>query len=119
HAMPAPSAAAAAKVAMDGMALEAAAAPGEGTPAEAPEVEIREDFQQTPLWAPRVVTDQTGSATVSVTLPDNLTTWHLDARGLTADTLVGDAVLDVVSTLPLLTRPVTPRFFVVGDRVTL
>jgi uncharacterized protein YfaS (alpha-2-macroglobulin family) len=24
-----------------------------------------------------------------------------------------------MSTLPLLTRPVTPRFFVVGDRVTL
>ena len=117
--MPAPMPTATANFAMDGMVFEAAAAPGEGTPAEAPEVEIREDFQQTPLWAPRVVTDQTGSATVSVTLPDNLTTWHLDARGLTADTLVGDAVLDVVSTLPLLTRPVTPRFFVVGDRVTL
>ncbi len=54
-----------------------------------------------------------------VTLPDNLTTWHLDARGLTTETKVGDAALDVMSTLPLLTRPVTPRFMVVGDHVTL
>lgn len=83
------------------------------------EVTIREDFQQTPLWAPRVITDVSGHATVEVTLPDNLTTWHLDARGLTTDTRVGDAALDIMSTLPLLTRPVVPRFFVVGDRATL
>ena len=104
----------------DGMVMEAAAeAFGAEDEAAQQQVEIREDFQQTPLWAPRVVTDETGSATVEVTLPDNLTTWHLDARGLTPDTLVGDAGLDVMSTLPLLVRPVTPRFMVVGDRVTL
>lgn len=87
--------------------------------AGAQDVAIRQDFQQTPLWAPRVVTDVSGQASVSVTLPDNLTTWHVDARGLTQTTQVGDAALDVVSTLPLLTRPVVPRFFVVGDRATL
>jgi hypothetical protein len=43
----------------------------------------------------------------------------VDARGLTLDTRVGDAGSDVMSTLPLLTRPVVPRFFVVGDRVVL
>lgn len=102
----------------DGLVMEAAM-PEAAEDEAAPQVEIREDFQQTPLWAPRVVTDDTGSAAVEVTLPDNLTTWHLDARGLTADTRVGDAALDVMSTLPLLVRPVTPRFMVVGDRVTL
>lgn len=101
------------------MAAAEEAMPQTGGGPGAPPVEIREDFQQTPLWAPRVVTDVTGQGSVSVTLPDNLTTWHLDARGLTADTRVGQAELDVMSTLPLLTRPVTPRFFVVGDRVTL
>ncbi len=80
---------------------------------------IRQDFQQTPLWAPRIVTDASGQAVVTVTLPDNLTTWRVDARGLTADTLVGDSLTDVIATLPLLVRPVTPRFFVVGDRVAL
>jgi len=104
--------------AMDTAVEESAMADGAAQNA-APEVTIRQDFQQTPLWAPHVVTDATGQASVSVTLPDNLTTWHVDARGLTLDTRVGDAALDVVSTLPLLVRPVTPRFMVVGDRVTL
>ncbi len=100
-------------------ALEAEEAMADEGGAGAPDVTVREDFQQTPLWSPHVVTDATGRAAVSVTLPDNLTTWHLDARGLTQDTRVGQAELDVIATLPLLTRPVTPRFFVVGDRVTL
>jgi uncharacterized protein YfaS (alpha-2-macroglobulin family) len=99
-----------------------AAAEGEmmpGTGGGPAPVAIREDFQQTPLWAPRVITDATGQGSVSVTLPDNLTTWHVDARGLTMDTRVGDTTQQIVSTLPLLTRPVVPRFFVVGDRVIL
>jgi uncharacterized protein YfaS (alpha-2-macroglobulin family) len=113
-ALPATATAAPTMAAEAGFAAEGGAAPGAPPP-----VTVRENFQQTPLWAPHVVTDASGQATVSVTLPDNLTTWHVDARGLTLETHVGDAALDVVSTLPLLTRPVTPRFFVVGDRVTL
>jgi len=101
--------------AMESDAMAAEALQG-GAPAE---VSVRQDFRQTPLWAPRVVTDSGGRASVALTLPDNLTTWHIDARALTADTEVGDVAASVMSTLPLLTRPVTPRFFVVGDRVTL
>ncbi len=104
-------------MAADGMVANEALAGGQ--PGGIEQVEIRQDFQQTPLWAPQVVTDQSGQASVSLTLPDNLTTWRVDARGVTTDTRVGDTELDVMSTLPLLTRPVTPRFFVVGDRVTL
>jgi hypothetical protein len=80
---------------------------------------IREDFDYTPLWAPHVVTNADGEATVSVTLPDNLTTWRLDARGVTMNTQVGETTMQIVSTLPLFVRPVAPRFFVVGDRVQL
>jgi uncharacterized protein YfaS (alpha-2-macroglobulin family) len=98
-----------------GPALEAADALG-ATPEP---VAVRQDFQQTPLWAPGVVTDGTGRASLTLTLPDNLTTWRVDARGLTVDTRVGEAISEVMSTLPLLVRPVTPRFFVVGDRVAL
>ncbi len=83
------------------------------------EVEVREDFQETPLWAPHVVTAQDGTATVTVTMPDNLTTWNMEARALTDDTLVGRAEIDFMSTLPLLVRPVAPRFMVEGDLVTL
>ncbi len=90
------------------------------TTAKAPAgIEVREEFADTAFWSPVVVTDPAGRAQIEVTLPDNLTTWTLRAVGLTADTQVGEGGAEVVSTKPLLIRPVTPRFFVVGDRVQL
>ena len=52
-------------------------------------VDVRSEFEDTALWEPTVVTDAAGKAVVSVTLPDNLTTWRLDGRGVTIDTKVG------------------------------
>jgi uncharacterized protein YfaS (alpha-2-macroglobulin family) len=80
---------------------------------------VRRRFPDTAYWNPQVQTDEKGQATVSVELPDNLTTWRMGARGVTADTLVGEAEIDVVSTKDLLVRPVAPRFFVVGDQAQL
>ena len=77
---------------------------------------IRTNFADTAFWAPEVRTGADGHATVQVTLPDNLTTWQMQARGVTYDTMVGQAQVDVMSTRELLVRPVLPRFFVVGDQ---
>ncbi|HNT24855.1 MAG TPA: Ig-like domain-containing protein [Anaerolineales bacterium] len=82
-------------------------------------IEVRQDFPDTAYWEAHLVTGEDGQATVTVTLPDNLTTWRMDARAVTVDTLVGQASVDLVSTKPLLVRPQTPRFFVVGDEVLL
>jgi len=83
----------------------------------------RSEFVDTPYWNPSLVTDEAGEARFTVRLPDNLTTWRLDARALTKGTtgrlLVGENTYDLMSTRPLLIRPVTPRFFTVGDRVQL
>ncbi|NWF70057.1 MAG: Ig-like domain-containing protein [Chloroflexi bacterium] len=85
--------------------------------------DIREQFIDTAFWNATLVTNAEGTATFAVTLPDNLTTWRLDARAVTSGedglTLVGQNTFDIISTKPLLIRPVTPRFFVVGDQVTL
>jgi alpha-2-macroglobulin len=85
--------------------------------------DIREDFVDTAFWNGAVTTDENGVATITVTMPDNLTTWRLDARAVTSGsdglTLVGQDTFDLLSTKPLLIRPVTPRFFVVGDQVAL
>jgi uncharacterized protein YfaS (alpha-2-macroglobulin family) len=80
---------------------------------------IRQDFPDTAFWAPEVRTGPDGRATVEFVLPDQLTTWNVDARAVTADTQVGQAEVDLLSTRDLLVRPVTPRFFVVGDRADL
>ncbi|NDJ87121.1 MAG: hypothetical protein GYB66_14680, partial [Chloroflexi bacterium] len=96
---------------------------GGGGGAEMGIFDVRQDFVDTPLWEPDVVTDQSGEATVTVTLPDNLTTWRIDARAVTEGTdgpmLVGQTTTDFLSTKPLLIRPLTPRFMVVNDEVTL
>jgi alpha-2-macroglobulin len=82
---------------------------------------IRQNFITTPLWQPSVITDKNGEATVTVTLPDQLTTWVLDARAYTLPmgdaktTLVGQTTQSIVSTRPVLIRPEVPRFYVVGD----
>ncbi|MBN1668024.1 MAG: hypothetical protein JW862_13095, partial [Anaerolineales bacterium] len=80
---------------------------------------LREDFPDTAFWDAQIVTDANGQAQVTVTLPDNLTTWQVLLRGLTADTRVGEALSQVITTKDLLVRPVTPRFVVLGDHLRL
>jgi uncharacterized protein YfaS (alpha-2-macroglobulin family) len=94
----------------------AAEAKGGGGGGEMMGLTVRQRFPDTALWEPVLTTDSEGRAQVSVQLPDNLTTWRLSARGVTPETLVGEARNDVVSTKELLVRPVLPRFFVAGDQ---
>ncbi len=81
--------------------------------------DVREDFPDTAYWVADIVTDENGEATVTVNLPDNLTTWRMDGRAATVDTRVGQTIIDLVSTKPLLVRPQTPRFFVIEDQARL
>ena len=80
---------------------------------------LREDFEDTALWQGSVETDSYGIAKVTMTLPDNLTTWVADLRGITRDSKVGSAGSEIVVSKPLLIRPQTPRFFVAGDHAAL
>ncbi len=90
---------------------------GGGGPGEA--ISIRRTFPDSAFWAPAVQTDAQGRAQVSLVLPDNLTTWRMTGKAVTADTLVGEATVDVVTAKDLMVRPVAPRFFVAGDQVEL
>jgi alpha-2-macroglobulin len=80
---------------------------------------LREEFPDTAYWNPSLITNSDGRGQVTMTLPDSLTTWQVDVRGLTVDTKVGQADTQIVSTKPLLVRPVTPRFLVNGDHVLM
>lgn len=96
--------------------LQPGAKGGGGGGGDVADILTRRNVPDIAYWHPAVVTDHNGNAQVTITLPDNLTTWRLTARGLTADTLVGQATNDVVATRPLLVRPALPRFLTVGDR---
>src|SRR5262249_31489005 len=80
------------------------------------DVLVRRDFPDTAYWNPSLVTGDDGLGSVTVTLPDSLTTWRMSARAVTANTLVGQAAEDVVATRPLLVRPALPRFLTLGDQ---
>ena len=82
-------------------------------------LEVRQEFADTAFWEPLILTDEDGQASVTIELPDNLTTWVMRGVGLTGQTIVGEQTSDLVSTKPLLIRPVAPRFFVVDDRAQL
>lgn len=83
------------------------------------ELGLRVEFPDTALWEPTVRTGPDGTATVSVTLPDNLTTWRVTAQAITAETQVGRGQADIVSNLEVMIRPMAPRFVVIGDELTL
>ena len=79
---------------------------------------IRTDFRDTAFWQAEITTDASGTATVQVPLPDNLTTWRLSsqAAGAEAQLRVGAGSVPLTVTQPLLLRPVAPRFLVNGDQ---
>lgn len=98
--------------------------PTVSAPALEDEDEARRNFPDTAYWEAKQETGADGRATVEISLPDTLTTWRLSSKAVsdyqaTGQTLVGQGSADVVATLPLLIRPVTPRFLVVGDTLQL
>lgn len=92
---------------------------GGGAAAEGGEFFVRGNFPDTAYWNAAVTTDANGEARISTVLPDNLTTWRMLAKAVTKDTLVGEGTVDIRSTKDLLIRPITPRFMVVGDKLSM
>ena len=92
---------------------------GNATPAREPNVVVRNDFRSTVFWQPDVVTDKNGKATVKVKYPDSTTSWKATARAATEQNQFGIGECTTRTKMPLLVRLQAPRFFVVGDQVTV
>ena len=86
---------------------------------EGEEDDVRRDFKDTAYWEAKVMTDESGRVSVEVPLPDNVTTWRMHSKAATTETEVGQGSADILARLPLIIRPVTPRFFTVGDTLSL
>lgn len=90
-------------------------APGMTAPGD--EVKARKDFRDSAYWSPSVVTDKSGKATIRFTYPESLTSWQLEAVGVTAgDTLVGNASAESRTRKNLMVRLEAPRFFTERDQ---
>ncbi len=80
------------------------------------QVELRGDFKATAYWNASLEADEEGKASVSFTLPDNLTTFRVMAVAQTRDSRFGRAESDFRTSKPLMLLPALPRFARVGDR---
>lgn len=76
---------------------------------------VRKEFPDTALWAPAIVTDARGEATVHLQVPDSLTAWRATVRAHTRGTLVGQATSRMVCRKELMVRLQAPRFFNARD----
>ncbi|GAC1519692.1 MAG: alpha-2-macroglobulin [Chloroflexota bacterium] len=96
------------------------ASPSSGLAQTSPSgIKLRRRFADTAYWTATLVTNGAGTATATVRLPDNLTTWRLDARAVSADQRVGRSLLRTKSTQDVIVRPVAPRFFLQGDSLKI
>ncbi|NQU22736.1 MAG: tetratricopeptide repeat protein, partial [Candidatus Nealsonbacteria bacterium] len=75
--------------------------------------------QETGYWNPAVTTGDDGKATVTFTMPDRSTAWTLMARGITAETLAGEATDEVVVKKELFGQLKVPAAFTDGDEAEI
>ncbi|MHC4480139.1 MAG: alpha-2-macroglobulin family protein, partial [Planctomycetota bacterium] len=100
---------------------KAGGAPAEGEAAQPAfaEAEVRREFADTALWVADAVTGPDGEATVRFEMPENLTTWKINAWAMGKQTRVGQASSEAVTTKDLLVRLQAPRFFMEYDEVVI
>ena len=82
-------------------------------------VQVRSDFRATDFWRSHLLTDGNGKAFLTMKFPDSLTSWRTTVRAVGKDGTVGQATGQVRTNQPLIVRLQAPRFFVVGDQVTI
>lgn len=87
--------------------------------AEQSQATPRREFPDTAYWNATLETGDDGVATVTLTLPDNLTTWKALARAIAMDTRVGQGDAELVVSKPVIADLALPRFAVQGDEFAL
>ncbi|MFH0939007.1 MAG: alpha-2-macroglobulin family protein [Planctomycetota bacterium] len=81
------------------------------------EVRLRENFKNTAHWVAELITDATGIARTEFQFPDDITNWRFIARGVTADTLIGEVRRNHRTFLPMQIELALPRALRSGDHV--
>ena len=89
---------------------------GGGLSTGAEDTRIRHKFDPLAYYAGSIVTDASGNADASFTLPDDLTTWRVLAVAATTDGRFGNGEATFLTNKPLIVNPVVPQFARPGDR---
>lgn len=81
-------------------------------------VTVRREFKSVPYFNPGIEVGRSGTATVSVKLPDNLTNFKLRAKVASGPDRFGVGVGQVSVRMPVIVQPALPRFVRPGDQFT-
>jgi hypothetical protein len=77
---------------------------------------VRQDFRSVPFFDPAIPVGPSGTVTVQVKLPDNLTNFKLRAKVASGPERFGFGTGQIAVRLPLIVQPALPRFVRPGDR---
>ncbi|MFI5118900.1 MAG: alpha-2-macroglobulin family protein [Thermoanaerobaculia bacterium] len=86
---------------------------------EAPPAALRSNFSETAFWQPHLLTGADGSATISFTVPDSVTSWNVFVHAVTKDLRGGSAEKETRTVKDLMVRPYVPRFLREGDKAAI
>src|SRR5262249_6592607 len=78
---------------------------------------LRQDFPETLVWQPSLITDKQGRAQLEFKVADAITTWRMAVIGSTEDGLIGSAVADLRAMQPFLVEHQPPPSLTIGDEI--
>ena len=82
-------------------------------------VQPRTNFDALALFAPAVISDDEGKASIPITLPDSITRYRVMVVAVDQGTRFGKGETSVTARKPLMVRPSPPRFLNFGDTFEL
>ncbi len=80
---------------------------------------VRQYFPETWYWNPCILTNESGSAKITLTAPDSITSWQVDVIASTADGEIGTGSDSVTVFQPFFVEPDIPVSVVRGDEFPL
>ena len=86
---------------------------------ETVEPTVRSNFADTAYWTAALQTNLNGEATISLDMPENLTTWKVRSWAMGHGTKVGAGETEIITSKNVIIRLQAPRFFVEKDEVVL
>jgi hypothetical protein len=78
---------------------------------------LRQDFPETLLWQPSLITDSHGKAEIKFNVADSITTWRMAVIGSTEDGFIGSATADLRSFQPFFVEHQPPPSLTIGDQI--
>ena len=76
----------------------------------------RQDLPDAGYWIPSIITDAAGKAIASIPMPGNTTKWRLTGKGVTVDTLVGEASTEIITRKDFFVEIKLPPVLREGDK---